>query len=208
MRTEIDIASWNRKLHYEHFMRLKDPSFAITIPVDVTVAYKRAKARNVSFFAKYLHDCIKAINAVDNFRYRIEDGKVYDYKTIHASATIMREDKTYGFSFIDYDEDLNNFFNNLNEEKDRILSSNDLYPPVNGLDCIHCSAIPWVPFSGHKEPQSGELESVPGLAFAKVEEINGRQIMNVAINVNHALVDGYHVGLFFEKFQNNLNSLE
>ena len=29
--------------------------------------------------------------------------------------------------------------------------------------------------------------------------------MNVGISVSHALVDGYHVGLFVEKFQENLN---
>ena len=29
--------------------------------------------------------------------------------------------------------------------------------------------------------------------------------MNVSISVNHALVDGYHVGEFSEKFQQFLN---
>jgi chloramphenicol O-acetyltransferase type A len=29
--------------------------------------------------------------------------------------------------------------------------------------------------------------------------------MNVSISVNHALVDGYHIGEFFERFQNYLN---
>mgnify|MGYP001396738672 FL=1 len=30
-------------------------------------------------------------------------------------------------------------------------------------------------------------------------------MMNVGINVNHALIDGYHVGQFAELFQKNLN---
>ncbi|WP_353779965.1 CatA-like O-acetyltransferase [Winogradskyella sp. 3972H.M.0a.05] len=204
----LDIDNWSRKQLYEHFTRLADPTFAVTVKVDVTAAYDYAKAKKVSFFGKYLHDCIKAINAVENLRYRIIDDKVVLYDTIHASATIMREDKTFGFSFINYDEDLLVFLNNLKLEKERILSTTDLYPPVNSLDCIHCSAIPWIAFTGHKEPRSGQVESVPELAFSKVELVDGKRMMNVAISVNHALVDGYHVGLFFEKFQNNLNSLE
>ena len=49
------------------------------------------------------------------------------------------------------------------------------------------------------------MDSVPKVAFAKAEKIGDKLIMNVAINVNHALVDGYHVALFSDKFQEFLN---
>lgn len=202
----IDTESWNRKNLYNHFVKLKDPYFGVVIPFDVTKAYQFSKKNKVSFFTRYLHDCMKSINAIDNFRYRIIEGKVVDFETIHASATIAREDHTFGFSFINYDEDLNVFIENFNREKARIQGNNDLYPPVNGLDCIHCSALPWFHFSGHKEPSSGNLESVPEIAFSKIKEENGKLIMNVSIHVNHALVDGYHVGQFAEKFQFYLNT--
>ncbi|WP_299361925.1 CatA-like O-acetyltransferase [Winogradskyella sp.] len=202
----IDIDSWNRKRLYNHFRQLKDPYFGVVIPFDVTKAYHFSKDKKVSFFVKYLHDCMKAINNVDNFRYRIIDEKVVDFEAIHASATIAREDNTYGFSFINYSEDLNIFIENFNKEKERILNSEDLYPPVNGQDCIHCSAIPWFEFTGHKEPSSGNLESVPEIAFSRTKSDNGKLIMNVSVHVNHALVDGYHVGLFAERFQFYLNT--
>ncbi|WP_282123461.1 CatA-like O-acetyltransferase [Algibacter mikhailovii] len=201
----IDTNTWKRKQLFDHFSRLSDPYFGLTIPFDVTKAYQFTKENNISFFGKYLHDCMKAINDIENFRYRVEQERVVLYDTIHASATMMRTDHTFGFSFIDYDEDLKAFLENMKEEKERIIATSDLYPPKNGQDCIHCSAIPWVNFSGHKEPVSGELESVPRLAFAKTMKANDKLIMNVAISVNHALVDGYHVGLFSEKFQMYLN---
>jgi chloramphenicol O-acetyltransferase type A len=46
---------------------------------------------------------------------------------------------------------------------------------------------------------------VPKLAFSKVDKTKSKLIMNVSVSVNHALVDGYHVGLFSEKFQEFLN---
>ena len=92
-----------------------------------------------------------------------------------------------------------------NEQKQRIQTTGELYPPKNGLDCIHCSALPWVNFTGHKEPVSGNKESVPKLAFGKAVKVNDSLQINVAISANHALVDGYHIGLFSELFQKQLN---
>jgi chloramphenicol O-acetyltransferase type A len=202
----IDINTWNRKLLFEHFKNFADPYFAITIPFDVTIAYKSAKINNYSFFARYLHDCMKALNTIENLKIRILDESIVAYNVIHASPTLMRPDKTFGFSFVKFDENLDVFISNIGKEQERINNSVELYPPEEyRLDCIHCSAIPWLNFSGHKEPVSGQKDSVPKLAFSRAIEIEGKLIMNVAINANHALVDGYHVSLFSEKFQEYLN---
>ena len=202
----IDINTWKRKQHFIHFNALSDPYFAVTVPFNVTKAYQFSKENDVSFFGKYLHDCMKALNSIENFKYRIENDEIVVHDVIHASATLMRSDNTFGFSFIHYDDDLSVFIENIKEEKKRIEKTGDLYPPQNTIDCIYCSAMPWVNFSGHKEPVSGQNESVPKFAFSKAGKQNGQLIMNVAISVNHALVDGYHVGLFSDAFQNNLNN--
>lgn len=202
----IDINTWNRKAHYNHFSALADPYFSVTIAFDMTKSYAFAKAHNISFFGSYLHACMTAINQIEPLKYRIVDEQVLSYDTINASATLMRKDKTFGFSFIEYDENLEVFLKHLKQEQERIEQSDALYPPNNGLDCIHCSALPWLSFTGHKEPMSGTQDSVPKLAFGKVEKRGDERIMNLAISVNHALVDGYHIGLFSEQFQQNLNS--
>ena len=204
MRT-IDISNWKRKQLYEHFLKLADPYFGVTTPLDVTTTYGYAKNNGISFFGLYLHSCMHAINSIENLKYRIIDENVVIYDVIHASTTIMRPDKTFGFSFVDYDEDFNIFMSNLNSEKHRILNSSNLYPTRDSIDCIYCSALPWMNFSGHKEPVTGKMESVPKLAFGKMYEQNGRKLINVAISANHALVDGYHVGQFVESFQKYLD---
>ena len=107
---------------------------------------------------------------------------------------------------INFDSDIDAFINNLEAEKKRVRETADFYPPVNGIDCIHCSALPWINFSSNKEANSGEPDSVPKLAFSKTtRNVEGNLIMNVSIAVHHALVDGYHIGLFSEAFQQNLN---
>lgn len=202
---EINIDTWNRKQHFHHFSALSNPFFAVTVPIDVTNAYQKSKANGQSFFVTYLYDCMKAINQVENMRYRIRQGRVYDVGTIHASATIMREDKTFGFSWIYFDSNFDVFNQNFIAEKNRIQSNHELYPPVNGDNCIHCSAMPWFNFTSQKEPVSGKIQSIPELSFSKAVTQDNKIIMNVAISVNHALVDGYHVGLFVALFQKYLN---
>jgi len=203
----LDIENWNRKQHFEHFSRLKDPYFAVVADVDVTQAYQYAKEQKISFFALYLHACMTAVNAVENLRYRIQEDRVVIHDVIHASVTIPREDTTFGFSFVHYAEDFETFNKNLGQEKERIIHSTDLFPPVNTEDCIYGSALPWYHFSSHKEPVSGWKESVPKLAFGKYLKKEGKLMMPVSIAVNHALADGYHVGEFFKHYQVELDKI-
>ncbi|WP_299162106.1 chloramphenicol acetyltransferase [uncultured Tenacibaculum sp.] len=205
----LDIENWKRKQHFEHFRTLADPTFGIVADVEVSTAYQLAKEKEESFFVKYLHACMKAINAVESFKYRIEeDNKVAIYEVINASATIARSDNTFGFSYIEFSESFEEFNLNFSNEKDRILNSKDLFPSKYSPGCIHCSALPWISFSSHKEPFSGDKDaSVPQLAFGKIKKENGKMLMPIAVNVNHALIDGYDVGQFFEKFQAELDKI-
>lgn len=203
----IDKNTWNRQAHFEFFSSFVDPYFAVTFKVDVTKAYEFSCKNNVSFFVTYLHATMKAINEVENFKYRInKDNDVVAFNTINASPTILRPNKTFGFTFINYDEDILKFQSNFIKEKERVFNTNDLFPPVNTMDCVHCSSLPWVNFTGHKEPFNGQKDSIPKLAFSKMEVNGKKREMQIAVSVNHALVDGYHVGQFNERIQFHLNN--
>jgi len=205
---KIVIENWNRKEHFLFFKQFSDPYFSVTANVEVTKAYRFSKATNTSFFVRYLHACMKAINTVENFKYRIKNDEIIIHDTIHASATILRPNKTFGFSFIKFSEDFEEFNQHFLAEKKRIFTTTDLFPPINSEDCIYCSALPWLHFTGHKEPVAGfKMESVPKLAFGKIQEIQGKLMMPISVDVNHALVDGYHVSEFFKNFQDQLDKI-
>ena len=93
--TKIDISSWNRKEHFEFFNTFRRTFWYYNI---YRYDYCLRKGEKCKFlFVYYLHKTIAAINQVENFRYRIEENEVVLYDEIDASATIMREDKTFGF---------------------------------------------------------------------------------------------------------------
>lgn len=209
MKHKLDITNWNRKAHFEFFSKFEEPFFGITINVDCTKAYETAKQKGISFFIFYLHKTLAAINAIENFRYRIIDGEVIVYDTINASPTIMRDDTTFGFSFVTYFEDLTVFNENAMLEIERVRNTSGLFTrDFSGeYNLIHFSSIPWVNFTSVSHSRSFSFpDSCPKVSFGKMTEENGKKIMPMSVHVHHGLMDGYHVGLFVEEFQKQMNS--
>jgi chloramphenicol O-acetyltransferase type A len=207
LKKEIDISIWNRKEHFEFFSTFDEPFFGITTSIDCTIALKKAKEIQIPFFVYYLHKTLAAINTVENFRLRIENKKVYLYDEIDASATIMRDDKTFGFSFIKFHDDINEFNKIAQEEIARIQTTTGIFTREYPTNLIHFSAIPWINFSSLTHSRNFKIEdSCPKISFGKVIEENGGKIMSLAVLAHHGLVDGYHMGLFVEELQHLMNS--
>ena len=60
----------------------------------------------------------------------------------------------------------------------------------------------WVSFTSISHARGGgREESVPKIAFGKYREEGGRASMPVSVEVHHALMDGLHVGRYFERLQ-------
>ena len=206
MKTPIDIATWIRKDHYEFFTKFEEPFFGITANIDCTIAYRHAKDHKQSFYLYYLYRALKAANTIENFRYRIADKKVYLYNVINASPTVNRPDNTFGFSYIDFNEDEALFYKQAKQITEEVKHSIGLVPAVSGENVIHFSALPWIDFTSISHARSFSFpDSSPKISFGMMTEENGKRKMPVSVHVHHALADGYHVGLFYNKFQELMN---
>jgi chloramphenicol O-acetyltransferase type A len=202
MKKLIDIENWDRKEHFLFFSEFSEPFFGVTTRVVCTRAYERAKQKGISFFLYYLYRALKAVNAIDYFRYRIIDGQVYEFETINASPTISRSNGTFGFSYLAYCEQEEEFYQNAEQEIEVVKKSHTLFPAVSGENVIHFSAIPWIDFSSVSHARNfAHPDSCPKISFGKLMEVNGVKSMAVSIHVHHALMDGFHVGQFIEQFQ-------
>ncbi|RAK62891.1 chloramphenicol acetyltransferase [Hymenobacter edaphi] len=209
MKHQIDLSSWNRREHFTFFSAFEEPFFGVVAEVDAARAYARAKQLGVSFFQLYLHAVLRAVNAVEALRYRIEDGQVWCYEAIHASATLTRSDHTFGFSFVPYTPALADFGPGLLAEIEAVRRSSGLR--LNDVtarpDVIHFSAIPWLSFTGLTHARAfGYPDSVPKISVGRTRPAGQQLLMPVAVNAHHGLADGYHVGLFFEQLQQALDS--
>ena len=206
MKKRIDIESWNRKEHYLFFSKFEEPFFGVTSRVDVTNAYTTAQQEKTSFFLYYLYRALKAVNQIENFRYRIVDEKVYEFETINSSPTIKRPNGTFGFSYIDYHKEEHTFYKNALKEIERVQQSTSLLPAVSGENVIHFSALPWIDFTSLSHARSfSRPDSCPKISFGKVITVADKKEMAVSVHGHHGLMDGYHIGQFLELFQSLLN---
>ena len=199
---EINTDTWHRKEIFDFFSGFDEPYFGVTSDVNVTKAYQSSKEKGVSFSVYYLHCTLIAINQVEALKFRILDAKPVKYKTIHGSATIDRHDGSFGFSFIDFEEDLHVFNVNFQKEAERIRTSTNLFPDRNGADCIHFSALPWIKFTSLSHARSYRIQdAVPKISFGKMTLENNVRTMPCSIHAHHAVVDGRDIGLFFDALQ-------
>jgi chloramphenicol O-acetyltransferase type A len=204
----LNTGNWNRKEHFEFFNGFDDPFYGIVAEVDCSVAYHAARNAGHSFFAWYLHKSLTAINEIEEFLYRIRDGEVVLCDEVHASATIGRDDGTFGFSFIPYSSDFHNFNSDLKAEIVAVKKSKGirLTEETGRIDVVHYSSIPWFSFSGLSHPQNLSNKSgIPRITFGKAREKGSTMVMPVAIHVHHGLVDGLHVAKYLDHFQHLLN---
>ncbi|MEO8237408.1 MAG: chloramphenicol acetyltransferase [Flavobacterium sp.] len=208
MKTLLDLENWNRKEHFAHFKQMEEPFFGATVEIDCTKAYQTAKSLNVSFFIYYLHKTLVAVNSIENFKYRISGEKIYINDRIDASATIGREDGTFGFSLIEYHPDLNIFEKTVLAEIERIQNTSGLFTrSFDDDNLIHFSAIPWLNFTSLSHARSYTFpDSCPKISFGKMITLdNGKKTMAMSVHVHHGLMDGLHLGQFVDYFQELMN---
>jgi chloramphenicol O-acetyltransferase type A len=202
MRKKINTRNWSRKQIFEFFKDYEEPYYGITMDLDCTRAYAFARKRGISFFLYYLYLTLRAVNQTEAFKYRIEGDDLYLYDVINGSATIDRDDGTFGFSHIPYFEDLELFLEKATEEVIEVRTSHRLIRSGIGENVIHFSALPWIRFTHVSHPRRYDRrDSIPKITIGKYHSEGGRKMIPVSVHVNHAVVDGLHVGLFFDTLQ-------
>jgi chloramphenicol O-acetyltransferase type A len=204
MSRYLDTETWNRRRHFEFFKNYHNPFFNICTNLDVTqlLALTRA-SKNISFFIAYHFFSIKAANEVEPFRYRLRGDHVLVHERVHAGTTILLADENFTFAYFDYTEEFEVFQANAKASIESAKAVGvQLYQRDEQDDLIYHSVIPWTTFTSISHARKGgREESVPKIAFGKYREDGGRMLMPVSVEVHHALMDGLHVGRYFERLE-------
>jgi chloramphenicol O-acetyltransferase type A len=71
------------------------------------------------------------------------------------------------------------------------------------------TSIPWVSFTGFVHPiHMHPVDSVPRFSWGKYFTDDDRIKMPLSVQGHHALMDGFHVGRYFQQVQKYLDTLE
>lgn len=190
----------HRRRHFELFHGMDQPHFSITANVDVTALRQN---RNLELTPTIVHCLTRAANEIPELRRRIRGDDVVEHDVVHPSFTV-RTDVSDVFSFceVPYSESITDFIADAVEKMKEMRSSPSLEDEPGRDDYLFMSAIPWVSFTAithamHYSP----VDSVPRIAWGKIFQSGERALMPLSIQAHHALVDGLHVGRFFERAQ-------
>ena len=208
MIKKLNLETWPRKEHFHFFKQMEEPFFGVTVTIDCTKAYEKSKAENFSFFIYYLHKTLVAVNAIESFRYRISNDQIVIYDQINGSATIGRDDGTFGFSLVEFDADFAVFEKIALTEIERVKNTTGLFTREFDTDnLIHFSAIPWLNFTSLSHARSFTFpDSCPKISFGKMSvSENEMRTMPMSIHVHHGLMDALQVGQFVDCFQDLMN---
>lgn len=204
----IDINHWERRELYEHFSRMRLPHYAVAGHVDVTnlLAFKRREG--LSFYLSLVYLTTKAINSIENFHLRNSGGKVVSYETIHTNFTHKRPDEQlFRFHTAPFRGSLREYVETTSAA---IAPQTTLFGGLGDIpNVVYCSCTPNIEATAITNPGLENPEdAIPRVNWGKYVEREGRWIINVTFTANHRFIDGYHIGLFFERLQAAINELK
>jgi len=197
----INQKTWPRREHFKVFSTWDYPHFNMCANVDLTAFYPYVKQRNISINVALVYVLARTANAIPEFRYRIRETEVVEHEFVRPASTILIDDDLFTFCIYDYVEDFSIFAARAAEQIAYVKEHLILEDEPGKDDYLFMTAIPWVSFTSFMHPLDFPVDSVPRFAWGKFYEEGESLKMPLSVQGHHALMDGIHMGRYYEKAQ-------
>ena len=204
----IDLGSYPRRAHFDYFRTLAYPYAGVTAEVDATAVLRYCRNRGRSFYLGFMHAAALAANGVDALRQRIRDGGIVEYAECPTSHVELKADGSYCYCTVHHNMALEEYFDRAEAARARCRDGGiDEEEDVERM--LFISTLPWVRYTALLQPVAGGDESNPRITWGRyaVDE-GGRVTLPVTLLAHHALVDGVHIGRFFESLAAEIGRFE
>lgn len=198
----IDLENYPRRSHYEFFRKMAYPYVGLTANVDVTPLLAYAKAQGGSAFLACLWAAATAANQVPELRQRMVGEEIVEFDHCDTAHTVALEDHTFCNCRTDCRMPLADFLTHGKQRQEQArLTHGFNATQTDETSLIFLSCTPWVAFTQVIQPAPIPADSNPRIVFGKFIREGDRTLMPLHIQCNHALVDGWHIGQFFQVFE-------
>lgn len=203
MPSYLDLDAWPRRQQFDWFRTYERPFFNVCAPVDTTRLLQACKERGLPFTVAYHFLSITTANEIEPFRYRLRGDRVLVHDRVDCGTTVAVAGERFAFAYVEYVDDFASFRAGFEQELARIEARDGrLEPAEERDDLVHYSVLPWLAFTSFSHARrDDERDSIPKIVFGKTYESEGRLLMPHSVEVHHALMDGLHVGRYFERLQ-------
>lgn len=199
MTHEIDLETWDRREHYAFFAPMSHPFYSLTFPVDVTALRRRCKEEGLPFYPAMVFGVTKAMEGVEAFLYKDRNGRIVRHDRLVPSFTDLRQGSDlFHIVTLEAGEELADF---CRRAKAASAAQTEFFTagPWAEDELIYFTCLPWFPVTAlTNERDVVPWDSVPRVSWGRWEERGNRTMLSLSLELNHRLLDGVHVGKFYE----------
>ena len=206
----IDTSVWERTFIFDNYLGTDLPYIIMTADTDVTRPLGFARENDVSFNLVMVYLCNSVMDSIKNYRYRFIDGRPFIIDHIRPFINHLAPgSETFVISEGPWPcDDIIKFCKETHKRFEKMDQESSFAKMSGQLDIVNYTSIPWVRYTGFVRTikKDGE-DNAPKISFGKYYEKDGRVFMPVSNQSHHGLMDGYHVGLFFNRLQEACDAL-
>lgn len=204
----LNMETYPRKEHFQHFLSMQNPFLGITVEMDVTELHRLCKARNRSFFLAFLHLAALSFQEIPEFRQRIHGNSIVEYSSVGTSHTEMGRNGVYCYCSLLHDLPWDQYWPYAEAERIKCLERGSIEESSNADAEIFVTCLPWLHYTQLFEPTDPRVSN-PSIAWGKYEEdFRHRLVMPVTVYAHHALVDGRHMADLFSRIEQRTMSVK
>ncbi len=204
----INLDSWPRREQFETFRHFDYPHFNVTATVDVERMLPVAREHPATLTVIITYLLAQTANHFPNFRWRIRGDEVIEHEVVHPSITILTKDELFSFCTINYSPDFPTFAALAQSQIAHVKEHPTLDDKPYQDDLLYMTSIPWISFTSFMHPiHMNPVDSIPRIAWGKIHPMEGRHRLPLSVQGHHALMDGLHVGQYFQHLQESCDNL-
>ena len=202
----MDMQTWSRRHHFRLFSTFNHPHFSMCVNVDVTTFYPFVKRHGYSLTVAMVYVISRASNAIPEFRQRIRGDQVVEHEIVNPRFSILADQDLFTFCAVEHAEDFSEFAGRAAKNIADVKAHPELEGNPERDDVLYMSPIPWVSFTSFSHPMPFHpADSIPRFAWGKYFKESDTWKMPLSVQGHHAVMDGIHMGRFYETVQEYLH---
>lgn len=208
MKKSIDLSTWNRTHLFRSYLGTDLPYIIIGADLDVTKLHAFTKGQHLSFYFSMIYAATKAADEIVNFRYRFKGDQPFEIDRNTAFATHMRKGSDL-FHMVECDhyDSMVEFALNNHKKGEIPLAESGLEQLKGRDDIINYSCIPWISYNHFfRTISKSGIDCNPKISMGKFKIEQGRILLPFSVQVHHGLMDGYHVGKYYNLLEEYLQN--
>lgn len=201
--TVVDVDQWHRKEHFHAFQSVAQCTFSQTVQLDITALLRTVKKNGYKLYPTFIYIITRLMHKHAEFRMAMKDDELIIWDVIHPGYTIFHEDtETFSSLWSYYHNDITHFFQSYSEDMAQYRDNKAYFPKGVIENMFFISANPWVSFTSF-DLNVANISNffAPVFTMGKYYPQGDKVLMPLAVQVHHAVCDGFHVGRLLNELQ-------